>query len=78
MVDIDTENNYLYHNATLSDRRASIAIDTAALTTDKMQADCDDTRFTDADTLNFGTCYLVIGADDDTTSCGSIPVTMDY
>ncbi len=36
------------HNADItSDRRLDITVDTATLTTDKMQADCDDTRFTD-------------------------------
>lgn len=39
------------HNAALTNRRVSITIDTAALTTDKMQADCDDTRFTDINGL---------------------------
>ncbi len=36
------------HNADItSDRRLDITVDTATFTTDKMQADCDDTRFTD-------------------------------
>jgi len=35
------------HNAALSDRRVTFTIDTQPLTTDKLQADCDDIRFTD-------------------------------
>lgn len=36
------------HNASLTERRVTVTIDTASLTTDKMQADCDDIRFTDS------------------------------
>jgi hypothetical protein len=54
------------HNAALTDRRISITVDTAALTTDKMQADCDDTRFTDQNgqLLRY---QLVSGCDTTTT-----------
>jgi len=55
------------HNAALTNRRISFTIDTATLTTDKLQASCNDSRFTDANgkVLDF---QVVSGCDTSSTT----------